>query len=435
MRIRKSILENVDWLTIGLFFILMILGWLNIFAVSYTENYHSIFDLSQNYGKQLLWIFTTLILAWAILMLDSKFFETFSVPIYLFGLLLLIGVLIFGHEIKGSKSWFVIGGIISFQPAEVAKYGTALAITFYLSNFNTKIQHLSTKIRVGVILFLPAFLIMLQPDTGSTLVFGSLILVLFREGLSPFVLIIGVLSIILFVLTVILSHHDYSLPFNIDLNGVYLLIFIILILSFAIYWFYRKVKYMLPVTAIVVISSIIFIFSVNFVFENILMKHQQNRINDLLGITSDPKGAGYNVNQSKIAIGSGGFSGKGFLQGTQTKYDFVPEQGTDFIFCTIGEEWGFIGSTIVISLFVILMMRIVHIAERQKANFNRIYAYCVASILFFHFTINIGMTIGLVPVIGIPLPFFSYGGSSLWSFTVLLFTLIKLDSERKMNLI
>lgn len=434
MRVRRSILQNVDWGLIILFLVLALMGWLNIYAATYNEAHQNIFDLSQSYGKQLLWIFTSLGLAWILLMLDSKFYESFSFPIYAFGIILLIAVLFFGKEIKGAKSWFVIANTISLQPSEIAKYGTALALTHYLSGFNIKMQKLRTRIQAGLIMFIPAALILLQPDTGSTLVFGSFIFVLYREGLSGNVLLFGVAAIVLFIVSILVKSASINLPFDLILTGKYILILILTLIATIFYWYLRKYKRALIIVGAVLFLCVGYILSVDYIFEEVLSPHQQDRINELLGVTFDPTGAGYNVNQSKIAIGSGGFSGKGYLQGTQTKYNFVPEQSTDFIFCTVGEEWGFLGSFVVITLFLALIIRIVLIAERQKSAFTRIYGYCVASIFFFHFMVNIGMTIGLAPVIGIPLPFFSYGGSSLWSFTILLFTLVKLDSERKMVL-
>lgn len=434
MRIRRSIFENVDWTLIMLFLVLAVMGWVNIYAATYNDAHQSIFDISQSYGKQLLWIITALGLASLFLMMDSKFFETFAYPMYILGIVLLIGVLIFGKEIKGAKSWFVIGGIISLQPSEIAKYGTALAMTSFLSGFNTKMQLLSTKLKAAGLLALPAALILLQPDTGSMLVFCSFVFVLYREGLSGNFLLIGLAAIVLFVVSILIKEATIELPFDLALSGKYILIITLTLIAGLVYWSINKYKKALVFVGGILVICIGYILSIDYIFNNILSAHQRDRINELLGVTFDPTGAGYNVHQSKIAIGSGGFSGKGFLQGTQTKFDFVPEQSTDFIFCTVGEEWGFLGSFIVIALFMTLIIRIIYIAERQKSKFTRIYAYCVASIFFFHFLVNIGMTIGLAPVIGIPLPFFSYGGSSLWSFTILLFTLIKLDSERKMVL-
>lgn len=431
MRSKSSLLENIDWLLLSLYMVLVILGWFAIYAASFKPEYSNIFDLSQPYGKQLIWILASLLLAAIIFLLDTQFFKSFAYSIYGITLLMLVLILLFGTEIKGSKSWFVISNSLSIQPAEFAKYGTALALSAYLSGLTKKFSGLKTRTWAVAILVAPALLIMLQPDTGSTLVYASFIFVLYREGLSGNFLLLGVMAIVLFVLAILLKETSVDLPFDLQLSGNYILILFIISLSLIAYYIFKKQGNVKVIIGILLFGAIGYIFSIDYVFNEVLLPHQKNRINDLLGITSDPLGAGYNVNQSKIAIGSGGLSGKGFLQGTQTKYDFVPEQNTDFIFCTVGEEWGFIGTTLVILLFIILLFRIIFIAERQRSKFTRIFAYCVASIFFIHFAINIGMTIGLAPVIGIPLPFFSYGGSSLWGFSILLFTLLKLDSERK----
>ena len=388
------------------------------------------FSFSKNYGKQLIWIVASLALIWMILMLEARLFSTFAYSIYALGIAMLIGVLIFGMEIKGAKSWFVFGGI-SFQPSEFAKFGTALAITKYLTNLKKNAGQFKVRFQAIFILLLPVALIMLQPDTGSVLVYAAFVFVLYREGLSGKILLFGLGLALFFILALLLKQTSIDVPFGLVMQGKLILIATVITICGFIYWFFnsRKRKLLVPLTiAVVMISS--YVLSVDYVFDNVMSPHQQDRINELLGITFDPSGAGYNVNQSKIAIGSGGFFGKGFLQGTQTKYNFVPEQSTDFIFCTVGEEWGFIGSFVVIVAFVTLFIRLIFLAERQRSSFTRIYFYTVVSILFFHFAINIGMTIGLAPVIGIPLPFFSYGGSSLWSFTVLLFVALRLDGER-----
>jgi len=407
------------------------MGWLNIYAATYSEDHQSIFDFSQSYGKQLLWIGTALGLGLVMLMLEERFFSTFSNVIYLGGILLLIAVLIFGKEIKGAKSWFVIANTISLQPSEIAKYGTALALSKFVGEYNVKMQSFKSQFQAAAILIIPIILILLQPDPGSVLVFCSFIFAMYREGLSGNILLIGLGAIVLFMLAIILRTSSIDLPFELILDGKYILIIALTTIAGIVFWLIKNYKQAKFVVSGVLLICIGYIMSVDYIFENVLKSHHQDRINDLLGVTFDPSGAGYNVNQSKIAIGSGGFSGKGFLQGTQTKLDFVPEQSTDFIFCTVGEEWGFIGSFVVISLFMFLIIKIIAIAERQKAKFSRVFCYCAASIFFLHFMINLGMTIGLAPVIGIPLPFFSYGGSSLWSFTILIFTVIRLDSDRK----
>jgi rod shape determining protein RodA len=430
MREKSSILQNTDWLLLALYLVLVLLGWGNIYAATYNEDHQSIFDLSQSYGKQMLWIITAFVLAGIIFLLDTQFFKTSSFVIYGLFLLMLLAVLVIGSEIKGSKSWIVIGSF-SLQPAEFAKYGTALALSNFFSNTNKRFENTKVLFYSALILILPAALIMLQPDTGSTLVYAAFILVFFREGLSPIILVLGAAAIVLFITTMLTKDLSVDFPFDVSIAGNWIVIIGMAVFSFLLYYLNKRQKNLWKYLIIMYVLAVGYIVSVEFVFDNVLGSHQRDRINELLGITSDPKGAGYNVHQSKIAIGSGGLLGKGFLQGTQTKYDFVPEQSTDFIFCTVGEEWGFVGSFLVIVLFLVLLVRIIFIAERQRSNFARIYGYCVGSIFFFHFTINIGMTIGLVPVIGIPLPFFSYGGSSLWSFTVLLFTFIKMDSDRK----
>lgn len=465
----NKILNKIDYLTVGIYFLLVFLGWLNIYSAVYNENHQSIFDISQRYGKQLLWIGAAVLIIAVIFIIDSKFYIFFSYPIYILTILLLIFVLLFGKEVNGARSWFEIGGF-RLQPAEFAKFATNLAIAKLLSKFNFKLLKISNLALVSLILFTPAALILLQNDTGSALVYFSFIFVLFREGLPGMVLVVGFFIAIIFIITLILSPlsvaviillasitafrlFDRSTLRAVKAGGIISLTaialwainlllkkdipdeyfvytaFVLLIPYFLYYAFKTKKNYIYWIILITA-GTLMFSLSVSYIFNNVLEEHQRDRINNLLGIEYDPLGAGYNVNQSKIAIGSGGFSGKGYLQGTQTKFDFVPEQSTDFIFCTVGEEWGFVGSTIVIALFTFLLLRLIYIAERQKSKFTRIYAYGVVSIFFFHIAVNIGMTIGLAPVIGIPLPFFSYGGSSLWSFTILLFILLKLDSNR-----
>ncbi len=415
MRKQQSIFQNIDWLLTGLYLALMLIGWVNIYAAVYNEEHKSILDISQNYGKQLIWIATSLVIAIFILIIDGKFFEAFALPIFGVVILMLLAVLLLGREVAGSKSWFEIGSF-RIQPAEFAKFATNLVLAKYLSTVNINMRDLRTKLMAGILILIPFSLILLQNDTGSALVFGSFIFVLYREGLSQNVLILGFFAVLLFVLALMISKFTILIV----LGSIGLLAIILL----------RKTKRNIITVTVIVALAASMVFSVDYFFQSILEPHQKERINVLLGKETDLKGAGYNVNQSLIAIGSGGFAGKGFLNGTQTKFDFVPEQSTDFIFCTIGEEWGFIGTFVVLGLFTALFYRILIVAERQKSHFTRIYAYGVASILFMHVMINIGMTIGLLPVIGIPLPFLSYGGSSLWSFTILLFILVKLDSYR-----
>ena len=400
---------------VGMFLLMVVMGWLNIYAAVYNEDHQSIFDLSQNYGKQTIWIAGALVLALMILVIDGKFYAAFSYPIYGAMLLLLLSTFAFARDVKGSYGWIDIGSF-KLQPAEFAKFATNMALAKYLSTLDIRMQDMRTKITSLILLGVPMAIILLQNDTGSALVFGAFIFVLYREGLSGNILLLGFLTIVLFVLTLLV---EQLVLFSI-IGGVALVFFFLI----------RKTRKNILVIVIGALLASSVVFSVDYVYRNVLQAHQRTRIDVLLGKQTDLKGAGYNVNQSKIAIGSGEFWGKGFLQGTQTKYDFVPEQSTDFIFCTVGEEWGFVGSSVVILLFMALLARIIYVAERQRSQYSRIYGYGVASILFFHLMINIGMTIGLAPVIGIPLPFFSYGGSSLWSFTILLFIFIKLDAYR-----
>jgi rod shape determining protein RodA len=469
MRRRINVLNNIDWFTVLLYLVLVIIGWLNIYSAVYNEEHQSIFDLSQRYGKQMIWIFAAFFIAFLIMVIDSNFYSFFSYFLHFVILFLLIAVIIFGEEIHGARAWFEIGNV-RFQPAEFAKITTSLALARYLSSFNVALNRFKSYFMVALIILMPAGIILLQGDTGSALVFASFIFVLYRQGLSLSVLLLGVYFIALFILALVLKKvtiifgsiglalillwivskrfkyvivsavvllfsggalygADYFFQLNIPIYYIILgsLVFSTLFYLILSYWYRISRLYMVILFAF---GSIGLTYSVDHVFNNFLESHQQKRINQLLGLESDPLGAGYNVNQSKIAIGSGGITGKGFLNGTQTKFDFVPEQSTDFIFCTIGEEWGFIGSFAMISLYVILLLRLLYLAERQKSVFSRIYGYGVISVFFFHFFVNIGMTIGLVPVIGIPLPFISYGGSSLWAFTILLFIFLRLDVSR-----
>ncbi len=415
MREQKNIFYNIDWITVCLFLALVLFGWMNIYAAVYNDEHKNIFDFSQSYGKQLIWIACAIILSLIIMMIDVKFFPAFSYFIFVLVLVLLVAVLIMGSATAGSKSWFQIGDF-KLQPSEFAKFATNLAIAKYLSASNIKIQDIKTKLVTFLILGLPVLLIILQNDTGSALVYIAFVFVLYREGLSGNVLIIGFLVIVLFFLSLLINK--------------FLVIGVIAGIALLLFVYIRKRRKEITMLVGLFILTAGFVFSVDYVYENVLEQHQKDRIDVLLGKATDLRGVGYNVNQSKIAIGSGGFLGKGFLEGTQTKFNFVPEQSTDFIFCTIGEEWGFTGSTIVIILYVWLFIRIIMMAERQRSSYGRIYGYGVASILFFHFLINIAMTIGLAPVIGIPLPFISYGGSSLWAFTILLFVFVKQDANR-----
>lgn len=423
-REQKNIFQNIDWVMTGLFMALTLLGLLNIYAAVYNDEHKNIFDVSQKYGKQTLFIGGAILIALIILIIDANFFTAFPFPIYITSMVSLIAVIFFGTEISGSKSWFRFGEF-GLQPAEFAKFATCLALAKYLSSMDTRIERFQTKVYGFLIVLLPSALIFLQKEAGTALVFVAFIFVLFREGFSGNLLLGGFFTTLLLISALLV-------------NKTMLLILLIVIASIIALFTWisnrnkkKARKSLLLVFALLVVASGA-VFGVDKAFSK-LKPHQKTRINVFLGKEVDKdtkKGAGYNVNQSLIAIGSGGFSGKGYLQGTQTKYDFVPEQSTDFIFCTVGEEWGFLGSTFILSLFLVLILRIIFVAERQRSTFSRIYGYGVASILFFHVTVNVGMTIGLAPVIGIPLPFFSYGGSSLWAFTILLFIFIKLDSNR-----
>ena len=415
IRVRKSIFHNVDWWIVIIYLILVAFGLLSIYAAVYNPENPSVFDRSQLYGVQFWWIIISFLIAIMILMIDMKFFSSFSYLIYGVSMLFLIAVLIFGKEVSGSKSWIYFGNF-SIQPAEFAKFATNLALARYLSGLNINLKKMNTLLIAVAFLFLPLGLILLQNDTGSAIVYLAFVLVLYREGFSGNFLVLGLVAVVLFVFTL--------------MAGKFLVLGTITAISIILFIIIQKVRKNLFALFGLFALIVAFVFSVDYAFENVLREHQKTRIEVLLGKKTDFKGAGYNVNQSLIAIGSGGFSGKGFLQGTQTKYKFVPEQSTDFIFCTVGEEWGFIGSTLLIVLFMSLLIRLLFVAERQRSTFSRIYGYGVASLLFFHFAINIGMTIGLAPVIGIPLPFFSYGGSSLLAFTILLFIFIKMDSYR-----
>ena len=414
MRLKKKIFDHVDWWLILMYILLVLIGWLNIYAALYQEGYE-LFDFSQKYGKQLQWIIIAYVIAIVILFFNWQFFEGFAYIIYFIVMLALIGVLFLGIEVNGAKSWYDLG-FLRIQPAEFAKFATCMAVAKYLSTLHINLKDIRTKLIAGTIVLIPALLIILQNDTGSALVYTAFIIVLYRSGLPGTILILGISGTLLFVASILVPK-------------IYLLI-TLAVLSAIFFFFSRKrLREFIVITSIFIISSS-FTFSVDYVLDNVLEQHHVTRIKILLGQESDPHGDGYNVHQSMIAIGSGGFSGKGFLDGTQTKFNFVPEQSTDFIFCTIGEEWGFLGSAFIVVLYITFLLRIIFVAERQRSVFSKIYGYGVASILFFHVAINIAMTIGLAPVIGIPLPFISYGGSSLWAFTILLFIFINLDSYR-----
>ena len=464
---------KIDIPLVVCYLMLVFIGWINIYAAVYSQEHSSIFDMSQRYGMQFIWIITAIILAIAILfVINPKVYSVLSPPIYLGVCLLLVAVIFLGKEVNGSNSWFQIGPV-SFQPAEVSKISTSLFLAYIMSKYNFRLGNMRDALSVALTILVPMAIIVMEKETGSALVYCGFIFLLYREGLSGWVLVFGILSIVLFVVTLAVSSLAAIIILFVlagTINGIYtrkLMQHLVVLVPAAILlgflpaiaekWIPSlagfKFEYIAlgTTTALALAAPVIYkgkrgrhlkyllagffcsialIFSVEFIFNNILQPHQRSRIENLLGITEDLMGAGYNVHQSKIAIGSGGFAGKGFLNGTQTKFDFVPEQSTDFIFCTIGEEWGFMGSVLVVGIYLLLISRLIILSERQKDRFARIYGYCVACCFFMHFFINIGMTMGLVPVIGIPLPLLSYGGSSLWSFTTLLFIFIKLDMER-----
>ena len=478
-----SIRYALDWTTVFFFVALVFMGWISIYGASYNFDQPGIFSWDQRAGKQFVWILTAFGIGGMLLLVDYKMYNYFAYVIYAITLLLLAFTIVapasIAPDIKGSHSWLVFGPI-SFQPAELAKISTALALSRFMSEYNYRIKNWKDLIPLFLFIFVPIGLIIMQKETGSALVFLAFMLMLYREGMNGIILLLGVLAVILFVVVVRFS----VVPLQVDrgtlgfVAGMGIILLVQFIYAFFVGRHHKQALYLLAGTAVVAVLSVViniwyrfsynnvaiiivlgsvvywslvelqnhfrrywmvvlislgalaFCFSSDYLFEKVLEPHQRVRIKVLLNMEDDLSGAGYNVNQSKIAIGSGGFWGKGFLNGTQTKLKYVPEQDTDFIFCTVGEEHGFWGSTLVIGIYWLLLMRILRIAERQRESFNRIYAYCVASILFFHFMVNVGMVLGIMPVIGIPLPFFSYGGSSLWGFTILLFILLRLDASR-----
>jgi rod shape determining protein RodA len=464
-----SIWSRLDKVSVAIFLLMVIMGWFNIYAAVYNEEHTRILDMTQRYGKQFVWIIATVVIAVFVVVTDSRFYFFFAYFVYGGLVLLLLLVLIFGRDINGARSWFEIGPL-NLQPTEFVKFGTSLALAAYLNRRKNELRKLSVFLTATAIFLFPALLIIIQPDMGSAVVFFALFLVLYREGMSPYVFISGILMVVLFFSTLIFNNLYLSASLIVVafivagfairkwkpvLAGALVLILAILLVTLSdkliikslsderilflstvlagvvyAFYFYAKKSFQVLTIYLFLIGSLVFVNSVDFAFNRLLKPHQKERVEILLGTKSDPHGTGYNVNQSIISIGSGGFSGKGYLKGTQTKFKFVPAQSTDFIFCTVGEEWGFLGSLVVIALYVTLLLRLIFLAERQRSDFSRIYGYCVVSILFIHFFINIGMASGLLPVIGIPLPFFSYGGSALWGFTILLFIFLRLDASR-----
>lgn len=413
---------NFDWITVTLFLLLVAFGYLNILSASHVGEIISYFDTSQLYGKHLLFICLTFVLIILILSIEAKFYERFASVIYLVALLALVGLFVFGKEVNGARAWYGIGSM-TIQPSEFAKFATALAVAKFISDIETNMETINDQLKVAAIIIIPAILILLQNDAGSTLVYLAFFFVFYREGLQQIYLVIALSLIILAVL---------SLKFGIGITGL-----VAGVIIFSLYILRKKKRGSFFQYIALLLITLVLSFGIKMFYEHGIKEHQQNRISLWLRLEKDPaklermkKEEAYNLIQSEQAISSGGFSGKGFLQGTRTTGKFVPEQHTDYIFSTVGEEWGFLGSSFVVLLFVLLIIRILYLAESQKSQFSRVYGYGVASILFIHFTINVGMVMGLIPTIGIPLPFFSYGGSGLWGFTILLFIFIKLDSNK-----
>jgi len=407
---------KIDWLSVLLFMTLVIFGWLSIYSTTVTDPNQSILNLSTLYGKQLLWILLSIIIVIFVLSIDSKFYERFSSVIYILSLLSLLGLLFFGKTINGQTAWYSFGSF-SIQPAEFAKAAVALAVAKYLSELNVDLKKIKHQLSVFLILAIPIVLILLQPDAGSAVVYFSFFIAFYREGLPGYYIWLGIFAIVLFACVLLIG-------------SVYTAIITGLIFA-VIFYVLKKHKRKILWPLVAFIFCIGFIFSVNFIYNEILKPHQKERFEVLVNLEDNKKGSGYNLYQSIVAIGSGGLTGKGFLEGYSKQGGFVPEQHTDYIFTSIAEEWGFIGSLIVVFLYIIFMLRLLFLAERQKKTFSRVYAYGVFCVFFIHFFVNIGMVTGLVPTIGIPLPLFSYGGSGLWGFTILVFILLKLDSERQ----
>jgi len=411
----QSVTNNIDWITILLYAILVISGWVTIYSASLPDQTTSIFDIGQVYGKQIMFIVTSIPLIMVVLTVDAKIYDKYALVFYGLGIMLLAGLFVLGKTIKGQTNWYSFGGF-SLQPSEFAKIATSLVLSKYLSDVQINLKNTNHQLLAFAIIGFPVLLIMMQPDAGSAMIFAALTLVLYREGLPGWYLATGAVAIVLFLLALLVKPYF-----------IVLLALIIILAQF----FVSRRAFRNPILSTLIFVGITgFVYSVDFVYENVLEDHQKDRINVLFDKDVNLQAEGYNLNQSMIAIGSGGWFGKGYLEGTQTKGGFVPEQHTDYIFTTVGEEWGFIGSLVVIGLFVTLLLRIVYLAERQKSKFSRTYGYCVAAILFMHFFVNITMLIKLFPTVGVPLPFFSYGGSSLWAFTILLFIFIKMDANK-----
>ena len=468
---RSLFTSSVDWVMILLYVGLVLIGWMSICSASYDETAIDPYSFSHFYVKQVLWVALAFVVALVVMLLDDKYYHMLAYPAYIGGLLILIGTLLFGKEVNGAKAWIELG-FFSLQPVELVKIATALAMARVMSSYSFSINRFSDLLRVATIIALPLLIIILQNDTGSGIVLCSFIFVLYREGLNkwlciPFLMIAALFigSFVFTPMTMLVLLILICTVSEVLMNGlwqsrlIYLAalalvsVAVYLVSNYLIGWPLSAYKALLGTTALSIVGvviyayrahlrnifivvamfvgSMIFLPTTDYLFNSVLKEHQQNRIYSFLGIINDPKGIDFNVNQSKIAIGSGGLFGKGFLEGTQVKYNFVPENHTDFIFCTVGEEWGFVGCLVVLAMYCTLILRLMRIGERQEEPFGRIYCYCVASILLFHLMVNVGMTIGLMPVMGIPLPFMSYGGSSLLAFTLLLFIAIRFDASRR----
>ncbi len=411
----QSVKSNLDWLSVFIYTALLIMGWLNIYSSSLPIETSTAFDFSEFYGKQLLFIIFTIPLIIVVLSVDGKFYEKYATIIFAISLVTLAGLFLFGKTIAGQRCWYAIGSF-TIQPSEFAKTATALALAKYLSDVQVNLKDPARQVQALLIVFLPIMLILPQPDPGSALIYTIFLIVLYREGLPAWYIWTGFIAIVLFMMALVLEPE--------------IIIIIAAVVTAIVYFRSRLANRNLLGSAIVLVLISGFVFSVDYVFDNVFKQHHRDRFNILLGKEVDLRGVGYNTNQSEIAIGSGGWFGKGFLEGTQTKGGFVPEQHTDYIFTTVGEEWGFVGSLVVIGLFLALILRVIYLSERQKTKFSRVYGYCVAGIIFIHFFVNIAMVVGVFPTIGVPLPLFSYGGSGLWAFTILLFIFLKMDANK-----